>query len=374
MTRFGWSAAATRQSVWFGSCARNSTSNGIYHCWFDAVKGVLSEPTLAAPTEQPSFLCTMRDERKRLILYSVNEIARREGAVASFVVDEVAGTLMPLNCIGIKNVGPTYISARPSTRTLYTANYTGSSLSVLRADPDGQIAEVLQSFDTKDPRFGTPGIHTDQGVSHPHSVTLSPDKRFVLVNDLGDDSIDIFAVQKDGRLSETPLLVKVPAGSGPRHLAFHPNGRWVYGLNELGCALRQYAWVERNSGAELRYLDRSISAVDPTQQPPAGTRVSAAEVEVSSDGRFLYASARGVNAITVFTIGRHDGALTFKQSVSSGGKAPRHFKLDPTAEWLICCNNNSSDMTLLRRNKTDGTLTEPLQTVKVDGGEFALFT
>ena len=363
-----------RQNIWIGSCAKNGENNGIYHCWLDVTKGTLSEPVLAAATEQPSFFCTMLDSQNRLILYSVNEVARREGSVASFVVGDKAGTLTPWNRVGINNVGPTYISACPATRTLYTANYTGSSLSVLRVDPDGRVSEVIQRFDTKEVLFGTSGTHPEQGVSHPHSVTLSPNNRFVLVNDLGDDSIDIFAVENDGKLSEQPVLVKVPPQAGPRHLAFHPNRQWVYGLNELNATLRQYAWTENNSSANLKYMDRSVPTIDPRQQLPAGTRVRAAEVEISPDGRFLYTCTRGDNSITVFTIAKHDGELTFRQRIGCGGTGPRQFKLDLTAGWIVCCNTSSSNVTLFRRNMADGTLTGPVQMVKVDAAEFALFT
>jgi 6-phosphogluconolactonase len=147
----------------------------------------------------------------------------------------------------------------------------------------------------------------------------------------------------------------------------------VYGINELNNTLRQYQWEEHNGAAELRFLDRSISTLAP-DTPSSTALITASEVAISPDGRFLYACTRGDESLTVFDIAPKDGALRFKQRISCGGKEPRHFTLDPSARWIICCNDNSAALTVFRRDQTDGTLTGPVQTVSIDTPEFALFS
>ncbi len=365
-----------RQSLWIGSCATRGAANGIYHSWFDAATGKLSEPTLAAATGTPSFFTMMPDAKGRQILYSVNELEHGQGSVSAFLVDGAAGILMPINKVSSVSDGPCYISARPATRTLYTANYTSSGITVFHALPDGSLEPAIQHLDLKDTkRFGTPGPSVRQGVSHPHSTTLSPDGKFCIVNDLGDDSIDIFAIAPDGKLSDTgPTLVKMPAVTGPRHVAFHPNKKWVYGINELNNTLRLYAWEEHGGTATLRYMNESISTLEPDGPAPApGEPLTASEVAISADGRFLYACTRGDDSLTVFAIAQ-TGALKFVQRITSGGKIPRQFTLDPTGGWIACCNNNSPAVTLYRRNAADGTLSGPVQTLAVASPEFALFS
>jgi 6-phosphogluconolactonase len=260
-------------------------------------------------------------------------------------------------------------------RTLYTANYTGSSISVFRALPDGSLVPAIQHLDLKDTaRFGHPGPHRRQGMPHPHCVTLSPDGKFAVVNDLGNDSLDVFTITPDGRLSDDgPTLTKTPPVTGPRHIAFHPNGRWVYGINELNNTLRQYQWQKHGNAAELHFMDQSISTLAPNT--PDSTRlITASEVAISPDGRFLYTCNRGDESLTVFDIAPKDGTLSFKQRISCGGKEPRHFTLDPSARWIICCNDNSAAVTVFRRDRSNGTLTGPVQTVSIDAPEFALFS
>jgi len=369
--------AGKRLSLWVGSCSMRGAKNGIFHSWFDPATGTLSEPVLAAETQQPSFFTTMKDARGRQVLYTVNELDADKSTVTAFAIDETAGTLTQINSAASVIGGPTYISARPSTHTLYTANYTGSGLSVFHARPDGALDPVIQHIDTRDTaRFGTPGPHVRQGISHPHSTQLSPDGKFVIVNDLGDDSIDIFAVAPDGRLSDAgPTLVKVPPQTGPRHVAFHPNGKWVYGIDELDNTLRLYAWEEKGSAATLRYLDESILTTAPgTPAPAAGRPWTASEVAISPDGRFLYACTRGDDSLTVFAIDAKTGKLNFKQRIGTGGRTPRFFGLDPTANWIICCNNNSPAVTLFKRNPADGSLSGPVQTLAIESPEYALFT
>ena len=366
-------AVATRQNVWIGAGASRGATSGIYHAWLDTQSGKLTEPVLAIETPSPSWLTIMRDARGRQILYSTNELERGQGGVSSFVMDNAQGTLTLLNHVLSQDDGPTYLTARPASRTLYTANYAGSGVTVFGALPDGSLTPPIQQLDMKDAkRFGTPGPDHRQVVPHPHSVVLSPDGKFAVISDLGNDVVYVFAIEHDGKLSDAgPLQVKAPPATGPRHLAFHPNGRWVYGIDELNNTLRRYGWQEHGATAALTYLGQTISTIAPGEPDP-GRLVSAAEVAVTRDGRFLYATSRGDDTIMVFDIAARTGELSFKQSITSGGREPRHFGLDPSEQWIICCNGNNGAVTTYRRNKTDGTLAGPLQTLAVKGAEVSL--
>jgi 6-phosphogluconolactonase len=370
-----WGAGMTRRSLWMGSCNPRSNKNGIYHAWFDAATGRATEPTLAAATALPSFLTTMTDGRGRTILYSVNELARGDGQVSAFVMDGAKGALTPINHVSAEGEAPCYLSARPSTRTLYSANYNGGSVSVYRAAADGALLPVVQKINLQAGKYGQPGPSVRQGTSHPHSTTLSPNGRFCIVNDLGKDSVNVFPILPDGRLDEEGVkLTRRPAETGPRHVAFHPNGKWVYGIDELNNTLQRYEWVESGATAELKPLPQSLSSMQPHGPAPvAGEPLTASEVAISADGRFLYACTRGDDSLTVFAIAK-DGNLTFKQRVGSGGAMPRQFALDPTGGWIACCNNNSPAVTIFKRTQADGTLSEALQTLAVESPEFALFT
>lgn len=363
-------AGPAKLSLWMGSCARGN-KDGIFHSVFDPATGHATEPTLAADTRQPSFFCTMPDSKGRLILYSVNELGSGDGNVSAFLVNNTAGKLTLINHVSAQGAAPCYISARPSTRTLYTANYNGGSISVFHAAPDGSISALVQKIDLHQPLFGKPGPNIRQGTSHPHSTTLSPDGRYVIVNDLGDDKIDIFRILPGGKLdANNPLLVDLAPETGPRHVAFHPNGHWVYGVNELANTLQQYSWLE----GQLNPLAENISTMQPDGPAPVpGEPLTAAEVAISPDGRFLYACTRGDDSLTVFEIAG-DGELTFRQRIGSGGKIPRQFTLDPTGNWIVCCNNNSPAVTIFQRNSATGFLTGPIQTLAVESPEFALFT
>lgn len=368
-------AGGTRQNVWIGAGSSRGATSGIYHAWLDTQSGMLTEPVLAAETANPSWLAMMPDAQGRPILYSTNELGRGQAGVSSFVMDNAQGTLTPLNHVLSVDDGPTYVTARPASRTLYTANYSGSGVTVFSALPDGSLTPPIQQLDMKDAkRFGTPGPDPRQRVPHPHSVVLSPDEKFAVISDLGNDCVYVFAIEQDGKLSDAgPQIVKAPPATGPRHLVFHPNGKWVYGIDELNNTIRRYGWKEHGGKAELTYLGQTISTMKPGEPNP-GRLVSAAEIAISRDGKFLYGDTRGDDTISVFDIAPRTGELTFKQTITSGGRDPRNFTLDPSEQWIVCCNDISGQVTVYRRNKADGTLTGPLQTLSVKGAEVSFFS
>ncbi|MEO6982212.1 MAG: beta-propeller fold lactonase family protein, partial [Edaphobacter sp.] len=196
-----------------------------------------------------------------------------------------------------------------------------------------------------------------------------------LVNDLGTDHISVFNIDPEtAHLSEPHLFTNDRPGSGPRHLVFHPNGRWIYGINEIDSTIDHYLWTETHTTTPPQGLLVNTNTPVKTVAPdfPA-EKNTASEVAVSPDGNFLYASNRGEDTLIVFSISPQDGRLKLIQRIACGGKTPRHFTLDPTAQWLLCGNQDSATVTIFRRNAGTGQLTGPTRTVPLDSPLYTLF-
>ncbi len=198
---------------------------------------------------------------------------------------------------------------------------------------------------------------------------LSPNNRFLVVNDLGNDDIVIFPVDpQTARLGKPSLNPNRTPGAGPRHIAFHPNGRWAYSINELASRIDQYLWNSTRGGnstnAEARLTDagHSISTLDPAYH---GSN-TAAEIVVAPSGNFLYASNRGEDSLIVCSIDAVSGAPMVVQRIGCGGKAPRQFTLDPSGRWLLCGNQNSASITVFARDQMNGRLNGPVQTLALE--------
>jgi len=240
--------------------------------------------------------------------------------------------------------------------------------------PDGGLSSPVERLDYKDSRFGHRGPNSArQDVPHPHSVHLSPDNRFLLVSDLGSDEISIFQVENGGKLGPPALFSNGRPGSGPRHIVFHPNGRWVYSINELDSTIDRFLWTSTSSRSAPQGLLINTGEVIKTIAPgfPVAKN-TAAELAVSSDGNFLYASNRGEDTLVVYAIA-DEGPLTLLQRIPCGGRTPRQFALDPTGRWLLCGNQDSATVTVFRRDGGTGKLAGPVHSISLDSVMFTLF-
>ena len=361
--------------VYFGTQTSKGESRGIYSARFDATKGQFTAPMLAAACVGPTFLAAGQSGTRRL-LYAVNEGDPHQSGVTSFAVDAATGSLKSLNQVPSAGTGPCALSVDASGRSAYVANYVGGTVTSFAVQSDGALTQPVNSVDLR--RMHKHGPATDrQDGAHPHSVALSPDNKFLLVNDLGCDVIYVFPVDPaTGRLGKPSANDVHTPGAGPRHVVFHPNGRWVYGLDELTNRIDQYLWntVHAADGqpeqALLTDAAHSVSTLPPSYNGPRNT---AAELAISPSGRFLYASNRGDDSLVVFAVQDVSGALTPVQRIACGGHSPRHFTLDPAGSWLICSNQNSGTVTVFRRDEASGQLSGPVQTVPVPEVLFALF-
>jgi 6-phosphogluconolactonase (cycloisomerase 2 family) len=294
-------------------------------------------------------------------LYSANETDKvgpnQEGTVSSFEINR-DGSLRPLNNVSSHGAGPTYVSLHPSGRYLLVANYFGGSVAVLPIRPDGRLGEasdvkrdVGNIGPTKAPH-AAPGSFAFSGHdrTHCHQIHADPTGRWVLHVELGQDRIYIWRFDEArGVLNPAPTpFVTVPPGDGPRHVAFHPNGKWLYSIQEEGSTVSLWDW-ESDTG---RMTERQTLSSLP--EGYAGSNFCS-EILVSDDGRFVYAGNRLHDSIGVFAVGR-DGRLKPIADEWTRGNYPRSFAFTPHGEFLYCCNQRADNVAIFRVNRRTGAL------------------
>lgn len=340
-------------------------SKGIYSCRFRPATGTLTSADLVAEAANPTFLAL---DPSRRFLYSVNAIANYEGqnagSISSFSIDARTGGLKLLNRVSSRGTGPTHLVVDKTDRCLLAANYTGGSVAAFPVKGDGSLGEVSSFFQ----HTGFSVNPQRQAGPHAHSVNLSPDNRFALVADLGLDQVLSYRLDPD-RAALTlndPPFVKVSPGSGPRHMAFHPNGRFAYVISEMLSSVTAFAY-DRARGSL-----KEIQTISTLPKDFSG-RNAAAEVAVDPTGRFLYGSNRGHDSIAVFTIDHRKGTLTLVEQVSTQGKAPRYFTFDPTGGYLLAANQDSDNIVLFRVDQKTGRLTPAGPSIEVPSPVCVIF-
>jgi 6-phosphogluconolactonase len=361
--------------VYFATDTARGVSKGIYLSRFDSAAGHLTAPALIAETLRPSFLALSTPVSGHRRLYAANEGSTEEtSAISSYLVDPASGALQPINQVSSGSAGPCYLSLDATGESAYVADYAGSGIATYQVEPSGALTQPIERIDYKDKKFGKRGpVAARQEAPHPHSVHLSPDNRFLLVNDLGSDAISVFTVEPGARLGEPKLFTNDRPGCGPRHIAFHPNGRWIYSINEIDSTIDHFLWSTTSSRTDPEAMLVNTGAFVSTIAPGfPKAKNTAAEVAVTPDGNFLYASNRGEDSLVVFAIG-DEGKLSLLQRIACGGKTPRHFTLSPDSKWLLCGNQDSATVTVFRRDGATGHLAGPVQSLPLDSVMFTLF-
>jgi 6-phosphogluconolactonase len=328
---------------------KGSTSRGIYAFRWDADEGTLAPLGLAVATPNPSFLTLSPDRRH---LYAVNEIesyrGKKSGSLSSFAVEGDSGKLKPMNVVSSMGTSPCNIAVDYTGKAVFAANYSSGSAASFRVLRGGRLSKAVSTL-----QYSGHGADPErQAGPHAHCTTVSPGNRYVLVNDLGLDRISVYHLDPlTARLTPNdPAFYQALPGSGPRSFTFHPSGRWAYSLNEIANTVDALAW-----DAERGTLTR-VQNISTLPEGFSGSN-TAATVAVDSAGRFLYTSNRGDDSVAVFAISDHDGTLKLVQHVPCGGKAPRHFALDPGNQWLLVANQDSSNIVVFARNTRSGHLT-----------------
>jgi 6-phosphogluconolactonase (cycloisomerase 2 family) len=293
-------------------------------------------------------------------LYSANETDRvgdaKDGSLSAFAIDRANGQPQLLNTVRSGGVGPTYLSVHPNGRFLLAANYMDGSVSVVPILADGRLGEptdVKRGPGDVGPTRATnapPGSFAISGHdgSHAHMIASDPSGRHVLHVDLGLDKIFVWSFDGENGKLASEKATALPPGDGPRHFHFHPNGRWLYSIQEEGSTVVLFDFDAATGQLTAR---QTIS----TLPPGFGGSNFCSEILVSADGRFVYAGNRLHDSIAVFSVGP-DGKLTYRGEEWTRGNYPRSFSLDPTGQFLFCCNQRSDNVTVFRVDRPTGGL------------------
>jgi 6-phosphogluconolactonase (cycloisomerase 2 family) len=332
---------------------------GIHLFHVDRTSGAMTARDVVEMGTSPSCLVA---NAARTRLYSANETDRvgddKQGTVSAFSIDPADGRLQLLNTVRSGGAGPTYVSVHPGGRHLLVANYFGGSVAVLPILADGRLgdpSDVKVDAGTIGPTKAThapPGSFAVSGHdrTHAHMIQADPAGRFVLHVDLALDRIFVwkFDDQHGVLTANDPPSVPLPAGDGPRHLHFHPNGRWLYSIQEEGSTLVLFDY---DAGLGRLSARQTISTLPPGF---AGSNFCS-EVLVSADGRHVYAGNRLHDSIAIFSVAS-DGRLTFVGEEWTRGNYPRSFSFDPAGRFLYCCNQRADAVTVFRVDRATGRL------------------
>jgi 6-phosphogluconolactonase len=343
----GSSAIAADYLVYAGTYTKGA-SKGIYAYRFQTASGKLTSLGVAAESVNPSFLI---DDASHRFLYAVNEDnngSQPGNAVSAFSMDAKTGKLTFLNQVTSKGEWPCHLALDKTGHWLAAANYGSGTMAIMPVHPDGRLGEVT----VLERHEGSGPDRERQQGPHAHEVVFSPDNRFLLLADLGLDKIFVYrfdAAKGTVSPAEQPFA-KVAPGAGVRHMAFHPNGKILYAINEMGSTVTAF----RYDPAKGTLADFQSLSTLPQNFKGASTT---AEVAVNAAGTILYGSNRGHDSIAIFSIDPEKSTLMAMDHAPTLGKTPRHFTLDPTGGYLLAANQDSDSIVVFRVHPTTGQLT-----------------
>lgn len=334
-------AQKTNLNLLIGTYTNQCKSEGIYVYDFDATTADFYYKNASNAVVNPSYLSVSKDNN---VVYSVNENGNKS-TVSAFRYVPKTGTLSFVNKVGSQGADPCYVIN--DAKNVIVANYSGGSISVFGKNSDGSLTDATQVIKHK----GSSINLQRQEKAHVHMVHFSPDNKYVLSNDLGTDRIYSYKYNADAK-SETLTAydsVALKAGSGPRHLTFSKNGKYVYVLQELDGSVTVFAYAK---GKLKKIQETTILAQD------YKGAVGSADIHISPDGLFLYATNRGeANTIAIFEVLKN-GRLQSKGIASTLGKGPRNFVIDPTGNYLLIANQYSNEIVIFKRDQITGMLTD----------------
>ena len=333
--------------VYIGTYTRGG-SEGIYVSRLDLATGKLRPAELAAETANPSFVAI---HPSRPLVYAVGEMGsfqgKKTGAVSAFAMDRATGKLTLLNQQSSQGMGPCHVTVDPSGRCVLVANYGGGSIACLPIGRDGRLGEATSAIQHE----GSSVDPQRQQRPHAHSMNLDVAGHFAFAADLGLDKILIYRLDAaQGKLTPNdPPWARLAPGSGPRHFAFHPTGRYAYVINELSSTVTAFRYdAECGRLTPLQTISTLPDGFD--------ERNSTAEVQVHPSGKYLYGSNRGHDSIACFAIDAATGKLTAIGHEPTQGKTPRSFGIDPTGRYLLAANQSTDNVVVLRIDAATGVL------------------
>jgi len=320
----------------------NGQAKGIYLLKMNESSGVLHVKGIVSAITNPSFI-TLSPDRKNL--YAVSELGPADGAngiVYSYAINDDQ-SLTLLNKQSTAAYAPCHVSVDAEGKYVFVANYSGGIAAMYKRLEDGSLSAIVDTVVLKDKKPGA--------ESNPHSVILSPDNRFAFICDKGADRVYGFRIDnsKDQLVPATQEFIELPKGSGPRHLTFHPNGKFAYVINELS-----------NSIHTLSYdgTDGKLTVVSEITTLPEAIKVASycADIHIHPNGKYLYGSNRGDNSIAAYRIDPATGQLSLINIESTEGEYPRNFAISPDGKFLYAANQNSGTITHMKIDPATGQL------------------
>lgn len=340
-------ATATTSLVYVGTYTGGG-SEGIYLCRLDLTTGALERIGVAAGADNPSYLAI---DAARLRLYAVNEVSEYEGraggSISAYAIQPASGALSLINRQFSHGKAPCYVTTDRAGRYVFVVNYAGGNGVVLPLGADGALLEPSDII----VHAGGGRNSRRQDGPHPHAIVLDKAGNYAFVPDLGLDRVMQYRFDpRRGRLpaNEQPG-VDMPPGSGPRHLVFHRNGRQAYVINELSSTIAACAYdPERGT---LRVIQTVATLPDGFQ----GTNL-AADIHLTPNGKFLFASNRGHDSIACYPVDPETGELQAANYVSTQGRTPRGFAVDPGGTFVLVANQDSHHVLSFRLDEEAGTI------------------
>jgi 6-phosphogluconolactonase len=338
------------------------SSTGIYKAYLNHKTGKISLPTLLFASKDSSCLAM---NSKRNVLYSTveNEI----GKILVFLLNDKNEAKM-LNVQSSNGSGPTHIAIDATNSVLLAVNYNSGTVVCLPIHNNGSVGEVscIQQHVGDGPK------KERQSSPHPHGVYIDANNENVYVADLGTDTIAIYKLDKsNGRIvKSSPYLTHVPSGSGPRHITIHPNNDFLYVCNELSVSLSVFKIIDENNGNKKLQLIQNIPIVfDKSETDNLTEQVTLAEIFCDKNGKYLYVSARGINAIIVFAISNADFKVSHLQTVFNVPATPRGFSLSPDGKWLVVAGQTvEGTLNAYKVGENTGLLQDTYQSVSLPFG------
>jgi len=340
-------AHAQLRDVWIGTDS-HPASKGIYHATLNTETGKLSASHLAAQIDGPGFLALHPSAK---VLYAVGALGGKD-VVAAYALAHVDGkaTLKLMNALDIGDGGGAHLALDPGGKMLLTAQYGGGSVAAFSLNPNGSLKARTALIKHEG---GAKVVAGRQEGSHAHWVGFSPDKRFAFVPDLGLDRVVIYKVNLASGGLAPHGFGALPPGAGPRHMAFHPGGKWIYVLNELDLSVSLFAY---DAAAGTMTIKETVPTVSKAELAREQTS-SASEIHVHPSGKFVYAANRGHDTISAFAVNPASGALKAIGNTHVRGATPRNFNLDPSGKWLLAAGQDSHTLASFAVDAATGALT-----------------
>ena len=332
-------------------------ADGIYLYHMDLTNGEIQFLTKEDSGPNPSFLAIHPTGK---YLYAVNELMEfkgiRGGGISSFDINPETGELSRINQQPTHGGAPCHVCIDATGQYACVANYMGGNLTIFPIDVDGSLKEasdLIQHVGTsKDPRR--------QEGPHAHSITIDPANRYAFAADLGIDKVLSYRIDlKNGKFitSDVPWVAVQP-GAGPRHFAFHPNGKFAYLINELDSTLNAYKY-ESEQGILIE-----LQSVPTLPEGFTGWN-ACADLHILPSGKFIYGSNRGHDSIVIFSIHPESGTLEYVGHQSTQGKIPRNFAIDPTGRFLLVANQDTDSIVVFRIDPEKGILQYTGKTIQI---------